>query len=131
MKEQGEGSFQVIAQDIVSDSVELIQQKVRSWIDGNPSTEAADLVISTGGTGLGVRDVTPEAISPLLDHQTTGLTHALMQHSLKKTPLAALSRLITGVRQRRPNASTIEQSKGNGSALIIALPGSNNAVRML
>lgn len=54
-----------------------------------------------------------------------------MQHSLSKTPLAALSRLVTGVRHRRSNSSTTELASGkaNGSALIIALPGSSNAVK--
>lgn len=129
----GHASFEIIAKEVVEDNIETIQQKLRSWIDGN--TFAVDLVISTGGTGLGVRDVTPEAILPLLDHQTTGITQALIQHSLSKTPLAALSRLVTGVRHRRSNSSTLEQkvglnsSKANGSSLIIALPGSSNAVK--
>lgn len=134
LKEQGQGSFDIIAQEVVADDAEAIQEKIRFWIDGN--TSSADLVISTGGTGFGVRDVTPNAILPLLDHQTTGLTHALMQHSLSKTPLAALSRLVTGVRHRRSNPSTIDKhtlgsnnGKANGSALIIALPGSSNAVK--
>ncbi|KAG6331869.1 hypothetical protein ID866_7220, partial [Astraeus odoratus] len=73
-----------------------------------------DCIFTTGGTGFGERDRTPEAISPLLERQAPGLVHLLLSSSLKHTPLAALS---------RPIAGTI------GKTLVVTLPGSTKAVR--
>jgi len=72
-----------------------------------------DLIITSGGTGLSSRDVSPEAILPLLDRRLEGLETAMMLASLSKTPHAALSRAVAG---------TI------GTSLIITLPGSRKAV---
>ncbi|KAG6854460.1 hypothetical protein C0991_006539 [Blastosporella zonata] len=73
-----------------------------------------DWIITNGGTGFGVRDVTPEAIKPLLEREAPGLVHLLLSVSLKHTPLAALS---------RPAAGTI------GKTLVVTLPGSVKAVK--
>ena len=67
------------------------------------------LVVTTGGTGLGPRDVTPEATAAVLDFPVPGLAEAMRSAGLQKTPLAALSRAVAGVR---------------GGALIVNLPGS-------
>jgi molybdopterin adenylyltransferase len=68
-----------------------------------------DLVVSTGGTGLGPRDVTPQATRPLLDYEVPGLAELMRAEGLRKTPMAALSRSLAGVR---------------GRTLIVNLPGS-------
>ncbi|KAI6135212.1 MoaB/Mog domain-containing protein [Pisolithus croceorrhizus] len=82
--------------------------------DDEERIRAMDCVFTTGGTGFGERDRTPEAISPLLERQAPGLVHLLLSSSLKHTPLAALS---------RPVAGTI------GKTLVVTLPGSTKAVR--
>ena len=69
----------------------------------------ADLVVTTGGTGFGVRDVTPEATSDVLEREASGLVHAMVAAGLESTPMAALT---------RARAGTI------GSALVINVPGS-------
>lgn len=69
----------------------------------------ADLVLTTGGTGFGLRDVTPEATSGLLERQAPGLVQAMIARGLESTPMAALTRAAAG---------TI------GNTLIINLPGS-------
>ncbi|CAO1624887.1 unnamed protein product [Parajaminaea phylloscopi] len=112
--------FRCLVNDIVPDDSELISQRVKYWVD----VLKVDLVITTGGTGFGVRDVTPEALTPLIQRHTPALTHALTSYSLRKTPLAALSRLVTGIRSRDATETT---ASGPG-ALIIALPGSVKAV---
>lgn len=95
---------------IVPDTVEAIQIIVKEWGDsGN-----VDWIITTGGTGFGVRDVTPEAIIPLLDRAAPGLVHLLLAVSLQHTPLAALSRPVAGMIK---------------STLITTLPGSVKAVK--
>jgi len=74
----------------------------------------AALVITTGGTGLGPRDVTPEATRDVIERDAPGLAELLRAHGLGQTPLAALSRGLAGVA---------------GSCLIVNLPGSPRAVR--
>lgn len=71
-----------------------------------------DLIVSTGGTGLSPRDLTPEALIPVFDRRVPGLEQAMMQASLSKTPRAALSRALAG---------TV------ASCLVLALPGSARA----
>jgi len=74
----------------------------------------AGLVVTTGGTGLGPRDVTPEATRDVIDRDAPGLPELLRAHGLRQTPTAALSRGVAGVA---------------GSCLIVNLPGSPRAVR--
>ncbi|EPQ25680.1 uncharacterized protein PFL1_06752 [Pseudozyma flocculosa PF-1] len=102
---------------IVADDEELIRQTVQQWIDH----DTVHLVVTTGGTGFGLRDRTPEALAPLISRPTPALTHAITAHSLQKTPLAALSRSVTGIR-RSSNQATDHES------LIVVLPGSPKAV---
>jgi gephyrin len=95
--------YRVEVTTIVPDETSQIQSAVLN------ATQRASLVITTGGTGCGMRDVTPEAVKPLLDRETSGFTIAMMTASLQKTPLASLSRPVTGIR---------------GKSLILTLPGS-------
>lgn len=71
--------------------------------------DRADLVLTTGGTGFGPRDVTPEATGSILDRHAPGLVHAMIGRGLETTPMAALSRPAAGSR---------------GRSLVINLPGS-------
>lgn len=95
---------------IVPDEVAAVQDVVRRWCNKGD----IDWIVTTGGTGFGVRDLTPEAIKPLLEREASGLVHLLLSSSLKHTPLAALS---------RPVAGTV------GNTLITTLPGSVKAVK--
>ena len=101
---------QVTKYEIVPDEVEIIRQKLAEWADEG----ATDVIITTGGTGLSQRDVTPEATLAILDKVVPGFAEAMRTKSLEKTPMAMLSRATAGVR---------------GKCLIINLPGSPRAVR--
>lgn len=92
---------------IVADSIDEIRSAVRR------AMELADLIVLTGGTGLGPRDVTPQALTPLFDYQVAGMAEAMRHQGLLSTPHAMLSRQVVGVATR---------------CLIIALPGSPKAV---
>jgi molybdopterin adenylyltransferase len=96
--------------DIIPDEKELIAKKLIKWADENN----LDVVITTGGTGLTPRDVTPEATLAVVDRIVPGFAEAMRAESLKKTPMAMLSRAVVGTR---------------GKCLIINLPGSPRAVR--
>jgi len=100
----------IVNYDIVPDEKELIVEKLVKWVD----EDALDVLLTTGGTGLTPRDVTPEATLAVVDRIIPGFAEAMRAESLKKTPMAMLSRAVAGTR---------------GKCLIINLPGSTKAVR--
>lgn len=96
--------------EVIPDERPAIRAYLEEWADeGN-----LDLIVTTGGTGLGPRDVTPEATRETIDYEVPGLAEAMRAEGLRHTPLAMLSRAVTGVR---------------GRTLIINLPGSPKGVR--
>jgi molybdopterin adenylyltransferase len=97
----------VVSRTAVTDSIEDIRAAVLSGID------AADIVVLTGGTGLGPRDVTPQALLPLLDYEVPGLAEAMRHDGVRSTPHAMLSRQVAGVMRGK---------------LILSLPGNPRAV---
>lgn len=101
---------EVISEDIVPDERDLISAKLRHYAD----KLACDLVFTTGGTGFSPRDVTPEATLDVIERAAPGIPEAMRAESLKKTPMAMISRAVSGIR---------------GRTLIINLPGSERAVR--
>jgi molybdopterin adenylyltransferase len=100
----------IVKYDIVPDEKKLIIEKLVKWAD----EDDLDVLITTGGTGLTPRDVTPEATLAVVDRIVPGFAEAMRAESLKKTPHAMLSRAVVGTR---------------GKCLIINLPGSPKAVR--
>jgi len=95
---------------VVPDEHEQIAATLRAWAD----SDELDLIVTTGGTGLGPRDVTPEATSEVIERPVPGIGEAMRAAGLKHTPMAALSRGVCGVR---------------GRCLIVNLPGSPKGVR--
>lgn len=95
---------------VVADEEETIVLMLTKWADDLH----LDLILTTGGTGLSPRDVTPQATERILDYQVPGMAEAMRAASMRKTPHAMLSRALVGVR---------------GKTMIINLPGSPKAVR--
>ncbi|KPK62753.1 MAG: hypothetical protein AMK73_05710 [Planctomycetes bacterium SM23_32] len=93
---------------VLPDDVHSIGECLRQWC-----AEGMDLIVTVGGTGLGPRDVTPEATLSVLEREAPGISAALLVEGLKSTPRAMLSRAVAGV---------------NGRTLIVNLPGSTSAV---
>lgn len=95
---------------VIPDDEPTIADTLRQWCDNLNLA----LIVTTGGTGLSPRDVTPEATLAVIEKRVPGMEEAMRAESLKKTPHAMISRAVVGVR---------------GSTLIINLPGSPRAVR--
>jgi molybdopterin adenylyltransferase len=111
IREMLEGSgIAVTAYEVIPDEADLISSKLIEWSD----SKQLNLIITTGGTGLSPRDVTPEATLAVIEKRVPGMEEAMRTESLKKTPNAMISRAVAGIR---------------GSTLIVNLPGSPKAVR--
>ena len=80
--------FSLARYEIVPDDRPTIAAKLSEWADSGE----VDLVVTTGGTGLGPRDVTPEATLSVIDRQVPGISEAMRQAGLRHTPMAMLSR---------------------------------------
>lgn len=100
-----EKGWTVAASAVVPDEAAVLQRTLAVWSD----EQRLPLIVTTGGTGVGPRDVTPEATRRVLDREVPGLAELMRLEGLKKTPLAALSRSLAGFR---------------GPTLILNLPGS-------
>lgn len=102
--------LQVAAYDIVPDEADLISLKIIEYTD----VKKISLVVTTGGTGVSPRDVTPEATLSVLHREIRGMAETMRRESSMKTPHAMISRAVTGIR---------------GQSLIINLPGSPRGAR--
>jgi molybdenum cofactor synthesis domain-containing protein len=100
---------EVVRTKIVPDEPEDIRRTLVDWSD-----EGLDLILTTGGTGFGPRDRTPEATKSVIEREAPGLPEAMRRAGAAKTPTAILSRAAAGIR---------------GSTLIVNLPGSETAAR--
>ena len=99
----GQRNFQVVARGLVADERAAIQEKLIELC------RSARLVVTTGGTGIAPRDVTPEATSAVCDRVVEGIAEQMRWQGMRKTRFAALSRAVCGIR---------------GTSLILNLPGS-------
>jgi molybdenum cofactor synthesis domain-containing protein len=102
---QSEG-WEIVRTTVVPDDIEPIQQTVLDCCRG---PEATEFVVTTGGTGVTLRDVTPEAVRPLLDKEIPGLGELMRLKGMQNTDFAALSRSLAG---------------SIGQSLVLCLPGS-------
>jgi molybdopterin adenylyltransferase len=105
-----EKGMSVEARDIVPDELEEIESALKRYSD----ELGVDLVLTTGGTGLSPRDLTPEATRRVIEKEAPGFSEAMRAASLQITPHAMLSRAVAGIR---------------ASTLIVNLPGSPRAAR--
>uniref|UniRef100_A0A831U6B9 Molybdopterin adenylyltransferase n=1 Tax=Geobacter metallireducens TaxID=28232 RepID=A0A831U6B9_GEOME len=100
-----ERGVETVRTEIIPDEADLISARLAAWADAGD----VDLVLTTGGTGVSPRDVTPDATLKVLDRVIPGFGEVMRMRSLQKTPHAMISRAVAGIR---------------GQSLIINLPGS-------
>jgi molybdenum cofactor synthesis domain-containing protein len=99
----------VTAFSVVSDDKTPIQRQIRQWVE-----QDVHFIFTTGGTGLGPRDTTVEAVEEILDKKADGIAEAMRGHGQVRTPLAMMSRAVAG---------------SIWNTTVITLPGSVNGVR--
>ena len=90
-----------------------------------------DLIITTGGTGIGPRDNTPEAIARLLDRELPGVSEAIRSYSQERNPFSMLSRATAGVRNKTLIVSVPGSAGGVKDSLDVLFPAVLHAFRML
>ena len=95
----------IAAEATVPDDREGIAGQLRAWVDGG----VANVILTTGGTGVSARDITPEATRSVIDREIPGMAEQMRSRGLEQTKFSVLSRAIAGTR---------------GGALIVNLPGS-------
>ena len=100
--------WQVAREDVLPDDLKLLRETMSAWADRG----GLDIILTTGGTGFALRDVTPEATRALIDREAPGLAEAMRAASAAKSKHAMLSRAVAGLR---------------GKVLIINLPGNPKA----
>jgi molybdenum cofactor synthesis domain-containing protein len=100
----------IVAKEILSDDLDPLSEKLREYAD-RPDV---NLIVTTGGTGFGPRDNTPEATLRVIERQAPGLAEAMRIQTFQNTPMAMISRGVCGIRS---------------ATLIVNLPGSPKAVR--
>ncbi len=105
-----EAGASVVAREVVSDELAPLAERLRALAD----REDINLVVTTGGTGLGPRDNTPEATRAVIEREVPGIPEAMRAETLRQTPTALLSRAACGTRS---------------GALVVNLPGSPKGVR--
>ena len=96
--------------EVVRDDRILIEECLKKWCD----EDGLDLIVTTGGTGIGPQDVTPEACLAVIEKEIPGIAEIMRMETFAKTQLSILSRSVVGIR---------------GGSLIVTLPGSPNGVK--
>lgn len=110
LRQMAAGLGPVCLYEVIPDEFSQIVETLRDWADN----QDIDLLLTTGGTGVSPRDVTPEATLAVIDRELPGMAEAMRAASLVKTPHAMISRAVVGLR---------------GATLIANMPGSPKAVR--
>ena len=103
-----EAGAEIVAMEVVPDDFALIEDRIRHYVD-----DGVELVLTTGGTGFTPDDITPEATRAVIDRDAPGLAEAMRAASLRHTPMAMLSRAVSGIADQ---------------TLVVNFPGSPKAI---
>ena len=120
-------NWSVAKQALLPDNESAIRAILSEWADGGE----VDVILTTGGTGFSPRDVTPEATRAVVEREAPGLAEAMRAASLKITPHAMLSRIVTGIRKKTLIINLPGSPKGAVENLQVVMPVLAHAVQLL
>ena len=120
------GGFETGEPEVVPDEVERIAEAIETAV-----TRGAAIVVTTGGTGLGPRDVTPQATASLIEYEVPGIAEEMRRVGLASTPMAALSRGLAGKRAQALVINVPGSFKGATESLEAVMPMLDHAVKLL
>jgi len=120
-------SWSVVKQSLFPDEESAIRELLISWAD----SDEMDVILTTGGTGFSPRDVTPEATRAVIQREAPGMAEAMRAASLKITPHAMLSRIVTGIRGKTLIINLPGSPKGAVENLQVVIPVLPHAVQLL
>jgi len=123
---QAEG-WLLVKEALLPDEESAIREILTSWADSGE----LDVILTTGGTGFSPRDVTPEATRAIIDRESPGLAEAMRAASLRVTPHAMLSRIVTGIRKKTLIINLPGSPKGAVENLHVVVPVLPHAIQLL
>jgi molybdenum cofactor synthesis domain-containing protein len=118
---------EVVYYEIIPDEMDIIKNRLISISDN----EKADIILTTGGTGVSPRDVTPDATLQVIDREIPGMAEAMRMESLKKTHRAMISRAVAGIRRRTLIINLPGSPRGVKENLEVILPALSHAVEKI
>ena len=119
--------YEEVRYEVVSDDADTITGRLSEWADSGE----VDLIVSTGGTGMGPRDVTPEAARRAMDREVPGMAETMRAQTLQFTPMAMLSRSVVGIRGQTLIITLPGSPRGVGECLDVILPVLPHAIELL
>jgi molybdenum cofactor synthesis domain-containing protein len=117
----------LVKEALLPDEESAIREILTSWSDSGE----LDVILTTGGTGFSPRDVTPEATRAIIDREAPGLAEAMRAASLRVTPHAMLSRIVTGIRKKTLIVNLPGSPKGAVENLQVVVPVLPHAIQLL
>jgi molybdenum cofactor synthesis domain-containing protein len=127
MRERLGPAYEIVRETILPDDAGALQAELIELCDSG----AASLILTSGGTGLGVRDRTPQATAAIIDYEVPGIAQAIRSASMQKVKTAMLSRALAGVRHRTLIVNMPGSPKAVGEALDVILPVLPHAIELL
>ena len=118
---------EIVAKEILNDDLDPLAEMMRSYADRND----VNLIVTTGGTGFGPRDNTPEATLRIIEREAPGLAEAMRTQTLKNTPMAMISRGVCGIRSGTLILNLPGSPKGARESFAVIQPVLSHAIALL